>query len=327
MTGFLKKTTVCITALFLFCAVCIGFAQVSDPLSIGGRAEIPPQSGVFITDVSAANGLTVNQYVGTVLNSQANLTGVSSVTVNVTVYNNSDMLYGYNITKYAVGETSYDNENIQVTTTMQKKDPAWVVHPGGYLTFPVTYSYVKGASTANPVLNAIVEFEFLPWAEIPDNDDQTTVSNAMDRFQEILNTPTERQQLQDYMDNPPLFDRNSSYISNVPGAKNQDINAIEGLFEGNLHININGEQVNVKIMIKRENISNAYSGDEMVIYMTTDPLDTRGKAVVYRCAYANDNGNWIKLNEMQTGTATVCDYTFGSSLGTGSFNTNTWKAT
>lgn len=326
MTGFLKKIAAHTTVLFLFCFLCVGYAQVSDLLNVSGRAEIQPQNGVFITDVSSAPGITANQYIGTILNSRADLTGASSQTVQVTVYNHSDVLYGYNITKYAVGAETYDNENIQVTTAMEKKHPDWVVQPGGYLTFPVTYSFVKGASTANPVLNSIVEFEFLPFDEIPENNDETTVSNAMDRFQEILNTPDEHAALRNYMENPPLFDRNSSYISNVPGAKDQDINAIEGLFAGNLHININGEQTNVKIMIKEENISNSYSGEEMVIYMTTNPLNRRGQAIVYRCVYANNDGTWVKLNEMQEGKATICDYTWGSSLGTGSFNTNTWKA-
>ena len=61
--------------------------------------------------------------------------------------------------------------------------------------------------------------------------------------------------------------------------------------------------------------------------MTTDPLNKRGSAVVYRCVFANDNGTWIQVGDMQTGTATVCDYSWGSSWGTGSFNTDTWKAT
>ena len=315
MTGFWKKSVVFAVALFLFCSLCVGYAQVSDLLDVSGTANIPPQPGVFITQVSAADGVTVNGYVGSALNSVVSLSGVTSRTVNVTVYNNSDVVYGYNITKYVVGSETYDNENIQVTTTMEKKDPDWTVQPHGYLTFPVTFAFVKGASTANPVLNSVVEFEFLPYDEIPDNDDETTVSNAMDRFREILNSEEEHAQLQDYMDNPPAYDRNSSYISNVPGAKDQDINAIEGLFSGNLHININGEQTDVKIMIKEQNASNNYSGNEMVIYMTTNPLNKRGSAVVYRCVFANDNGTWIQVGDMQAGTATVCDYSWGSSWG------------
>ena len=116
------------------------------------------------------------------------------------------------------------------------------------------------------------------------------------------------------------------YISNVRDANDTDKASIEELFSGNLHININGEQHDVKIMIKRENVTSAYSGDEMTIYMTTDPLTSRGKAVVYRCVYVNDNGVWKRDGVMTEGTATVCDYTFGSSWGTGSFNTNTWAA-
>ena len=326
MTGFWKKIAGYAGTLFLFCFLCIGYADVTDLLDISATVAANPQSGVFITDIAHAENMTVVGYVGTILNSRVDLSSTGAVTVDITVYNNTNLVYGYNITKYAVGTETYDNGNIQVTTTMEKKHPDWVVQPGGYLTFPVTYSYTDGASTSNPVLNSVVEFEFLPFDEIPDNDDETTVSDAMARFGEILNTPEEEAALREYMDNPPIFDRNSSYISNVPGAKNQDINAIEGLFAGNLHININGTQADVKIMIKKENISNSYSGDEMVIYMTTDPLDRRGSAIVYRCVYANNGEEWFRYSEMQEGTASICDYTWGSSLGTGSFNTNTWKA-
>ncbi len=326
MTGFWKKFAVCAAVSLLFCCLCIGFAQVTDVLNVDGTFEATPQPGVFITEVETAPGVTVHGYSGSALRSTADLSVSASPTIYVTVYNNSDVLYGYHIMRYVVGADTYDNENIQVTTDMKKKDPEWVVQPGGYLTFPVTYSYVKGASTANSVLNSVVMYEFLPYDELPENEDQTTVSDAMDRFQEILNTPEEQAQLRDHMENPPSWERNSSYISNVPGANDQDINAIEALFEGNLHMMINGEATNVKIMIKEENITNSYSGDEMVIYMTTNPLNKRGTAVVYRAVYANDGGTWIKYSEMQAGTATICDYSWGSSWGTGSFNTDTWKA-
>ena len=129
------------------------------------------------------------------------------------------------------------------------------------------------------------------------------------------------------MSNISAFDGNTTYISNVSGANNNDKAAIEGLFSGNLHVNINGEQHDVKIMIKRENVNNSYSGDEMVIYMTTDPLTSFfGKAVVYRCIFVNDNGVWKRQGDMVEGSANICDYTSGSRFGTGSFNTDSWKS-
>lgn len=321
------KIIMCVTVAFLFAFISIGYAQLTDILDIQGTADTRAQQGVFIVDVTSATGFSDNQYVGSILNSTADLSGKSEITVEVTVYNNSDVEYGFNVMKYVIGADTYDNENIVITTTMQKKSKDWVVKPNGYLTFPITYSFAKGADTSNPVLNSVVEYEFLPFSEIPDNEDQTTVANAMERFRQILNTPDEKALLDGYMDNPPNNDRNTTYISNVPGANSTDIASIEGLFEGNLHININGEQANVKIMIKEQNASSAYSGNEMVIYMTTDPLDTRwATAVVYRCVFANNNGEWIQVGEMQTGTANVCDYSTGFRWGTGSFNTDSWKA-
>ncbi|MBO5090283.1 MAG: hypothetical protein J6C27_05175 [Clostridia bacterium] len=306
-------------------SISVGYANLTDILDIQGITEVKPQNGVFITTINASSGVTVNNYIGTVINSKADISG-GEVTINVTVYNNADVVYGYNVMKYVVGENTYDNENIEIVTEMKQKHTDWMVQPKGYMTFPVTFKFKSGAATTNAILNSIVEFEFLPFHEIPDNVEESTVSNAMDRFEEVLNTPEEYNALIEYMNNPPGWDRNSSYISNVRDANDTDKASIEELFSGNLHININGEQHDVKIMIKRENVTSAYSGDEMTIYMTTDPLTSRGKAVVYRCVYVNDNGVWKRDGVMTEGTATVCDYTFGSSWGTGSFNTNTWAA-
>ena len=151
--------------------------------------------------------------------------------------------------KYVVGSETYDNENIEITTEMKQKSEDWKVEPKGYLTFPVTFTFKKGADTSKTVLNSVVEFEFLPFDEIPDNVEETTVSNAMDRFEQILNTPEEYTQLMNYMNDPPNNDRNTTYISNVNGANETDKQSIEGLFSGNLHININGERTAVLIII------------------------------------------------------------------------------
>ncbi len=315
------------SALILFvCSISVGYANVTDILNIQGTGEATPPEGVFITNISTVNGITINNFMKTVINSEADLGSVDSKTISVTVYNNSNTVYGYNVMKYVVGSETYDNENIEITTEMKQKNENWKVEPYGYLTFPVTFSFKKGADTSNRVLNSIVEFEFLPFDEIPDNVEETTVSNAMDRFEQILNTPEEKALLDAYMENTGN-DRNTTYISNVSGANNNDKAAIEGLFSGNLHVNINGEQHDVKIMIKRENVNNSYSGDEMVIYMTTDPLTSFfGKAVVYRCIFVNDNGVWKRQGDMVEGSANICDYTSGSRFGTGSFNTDSWKS-
>ena len=193
--------------------------------------------------------------------------------------------------------------------------------------YEITFKFADGVTNfSNATLNSVLNFVFKPFDEISPEHITTPVDGALEAFRKILNTPEEYDELMDYMNNPPGWDRNSSYISNVRDANDTDKEAIEKMFSGNLHTNINGEDHDVKIMIKRENVTSSYSGDEMTIYMTTNPLTSRGKAVVYRCVFVNDNGVWKRNGVMTEGTATICDYTFGSSLGTGSFNTNTWKA-
>lgn len=312
----------------LFCIVGIGYARVTDMLDIQGVVESTPPIGVFIYDVSVPSGtdVRINGYSSTTLNSTATLGAdrSSKLTIEVTVYNNSDVVYGYNVMKHFEDASAYDNTDIEISTTMQKKHEDWKVQPHSTLTFPVTFSYKDKVTVTNRVLNSIVNFEFLPFDDIPSNDDETTVSDAMEKFCEILNGETSYNQLMSDMNNTQN-DRNSSYISNVPGANGTDKSAIDALFEGNLNVNINGEDKEVKILLKNENVSDGYSGNEMTIYMTTDPLTTFfGKAVVYRCVFAKNGEEWIPITVMEEGTANICDYTTGSRFGTGSFNTNSW---
>jgi len=330
----MKKSTkivVCVVFSFLFCFLCIGYANLNDSLYAEGDVDIARQNGVYIFDVKVLNdaNATANHYIGTVLNSTVTLpaSADASVTMEITVYNNSSEAYGYNVMKYAVGESTYDNENIHISTTIQKQHPDWKLEPQAYMTFPITFSYAEGADLTKNTLNSIVDFEFLPFEEIPENEDQTTVQNAMDRFGEILNSPTEYQTLTDQLDNSWASGRfwDTSYTSNVAGAHTNDKSVLDTLFAGNLNININGNNSEVKILIKRENVNNSYAGDEMTIYMTTDPLDTRGAtAIVYRCIFVNENGTWKQLNDMVEGTAPVTNYNGFS--GTGSFNTDRWSA-
>ena len=154
----------------------------------------------------------------------------------------------------------------------------------------------------------------------------------MGRFKEILNTPAEYTKLTDQMDDNWSNGRyNDSYMGTVVGASDDDIALLEDLFVGNLILNINGVDTEVTILIKRENVDGNKnngdgSGNEMAVYMTTDPLTERGKSVpVYAAVYTSpDKGKtWSQLGQMFEGKATVNNY-FGFS-GTGSFNTDTWK--
>ena len=101
-----------------------------------------------------------------------------------------------------------------------------------------------------------------------------------------------------------------------------------------MEININGKNESVTILIKREDVDGKSStgdenGNEMTVYMTTDPLTSMfGSAVVYAGVYtkATANSEWTLIGQMYEGTCSIKSYS-GMIWGTGSFDTDTWKST
>lgn len=311
----------------------IGYANVSNNLTVTGAVNIEPQENVFISDVIIPTGVNAvcNSYYASTLNSTITLgnTSNSTVSFNITVYNNTNETYGFNAVKYMIDDTTYDNSNISFETSLERRDEVLSYDD---LTFSITFMYKDSTVSENKVLNSILNFEFLPLDEIPEDEGEIAVTGVMGRFEEILNTPAEYTKLTNQMDDNWANGRyNDSYMGTVLGASDADIALLEEMFAGNLILNINGVDTEVTILIKRENIDGSRNtgdadGNEMTVYMTTDPLTERGKSVpVYAAAYtsSDDGTSWSQIGHMFEGTATVNNY-FGFS-GSGSFNTDTWK--
>jgi len=179
---------------FAFLFICIGYAQLTNVVDISGFAEATPPEGVFIFNATVPDGssVTVNGYSYCVLNSTATLgsSGTSTVTANITVYNNSDIVYGYNVMKYVGNADAYDNENIIITPDIQRRD---TVDPYQYKTFSITYSYKDNTAVANRVLNSVVQFEFLPLDEIPEDGSEfeVEIENLTISVKDVLNHQVE----------------------------------------------------------------------------------------------------------------------------------------
>ena len=337
------KILLAVVFSFGFLFTSIGYAQFTDTLVVHGDAEAQMPEAIIITDVvtPAGNSVSLAEYRYTVLTSQINMgnSGSSTLKFQVTVYNNTANVYGYNATIYAPDTPAYTNSNIVNSTNMARKSEDWKLEPHSSLTFELTFSYKNGRVPSDKTLYSVLEFEFLPFDQIPDDEAQTTVAGAMGRFKEILNDAGEGgdyEELKEAMENTGgWFSRDDSFISNVPGANNNDKNAINGLFAGNQHVNINGTDTEVNIFIKREELT-AYhnsgnnASEEMVIYMTTNELNRAGsEAVVYVCVFLYDSTlskpEWVQYGEMFEGKADVTNYSWGT-YGTGSFNTDTWRS-
>ncbi len=356
MKAWLKVLT-CISLSFMCIFCCVGYAAISDSLIVSGTAKVKPPKAVYITSVTT-DGLsggkaTVNNFSMTVINSRVELTDTfsSCATFTVTVYNNSDVVQGFNAMIYTVGSSTYDNDNISLTPSIERGAS---VKPGEYFEFTVTAKFVNWWGRDNYVLNSIVNYEFLPIDEIPEDEEDVAVMNVLDKFVRILNDPVDYKQLSDEI--AANYDGSrawtATYIGNVVGTEdyenNNDTAIVNDLFDGVLTLNINGVETNVTVIIKRESVDGkSTTGDtyyygnppigvadtEITLYVTAADLnsvDSGAKVTVYAIVFtvnqdANGNpiGNWYQIGEMYTGSADVVGYIGGYS--NGSFDTGTWS--
>ncbi|MBR1983350.1 MAG: hypothetical protein IKA12_01535 [Clostridia bacterium] len=293
---------------------------------------------VHIVEASFSEGkgggdAVVNGFIREFLNSTAKLTTVSTstATLKLKVYNNARETYAYNAVKYHAEQ--YDNVDIVVKPSIEHGD---MIAPGEYLEFDVTFSYKKGITPSNTILNSYLEFDFVPLDKLPPKE-EIAVDGALAQFELIINDVNDTgsfTKLLNQMDDGANNNRNDSYIGNVEGATDSDTELLAELFQGNLKLNIDGVDTDVTVIIKREDVDgNANTGDaegrEMAIYLTTDGLNRIfSSAPVYVAVFtSDDDGNeWYQLGQMYEGTANVVGYG-GNIFGTGSFNTDTWKST
>ncbi len=338
---------ICGIALSCMCLfACIGYAGFTSNMTMLGTATSEPPEGVFITNITSVgtNNATavVNGYSMTVVNSTVNLGNNtnSTLTLTITVFNNTTVDHGYNAMIYTVGETTYDNETIVVEPQIERRT---VVEAQDYLTFDVIVSFKSGVSITNRQLNSVITYEFLPLDEIPEDEDEIAVSGVLGQFKNILNNnvvgnPNSYGQLITQMDDYNANDRhNDSYIGNVDGASGEDVTILGELFQGQLSLNINGTDTPVTLMIKEKDVDgNSVNGDEMTIYMTTDDLQKQNSgwfsqpeyapvyAAVFRKVTLEDGTTtWEQIGDMYLGSADIKRY--NGMPGDGSFDTDNWR--
>ena len=367
------KAILCIALSFMCVFTCIGYASVADTLKIKGTAKADIPYGLFITSVVTLDDKTSNVDAGgntvgfvphsTTLQSTVNretYNESSSVTYEVTVLNNTDLLYTYRDFYYQTNLQGYEANNsisdksgrdkILIECSLAKETDPEVkkVQPnGGTRTFTVTYTFGRSMDT-NKDLNTMINFRF----GINVDGEREALEVVEDKFLNILNTNSTYNQLIDALDNK--FDGHqewtSNYIGNVKGSSSADSVAVNTLFAGQLQISVGNQNMDATVLIKHENLdSNTLTGDdytltynqygeithagcEMTLYLTIDPLNQAGAyvpvyVVVFTCD-RDENGNqtsdWYRIGSTYAGTANVVTYDGGN--GTGSFVTDNWRA-
>ncbi len=161
----------------------IGYANISGvDLGINGSAQAKVQDGVFISDAlyySNNNALidesSINNYFGSTLNTTVYLSEsdtTSSITYQITVYNNSD--YDYYFSEVMYSNDFYDNTDIVFELTgLEIND---LLKSKSSLTFYITFKYGDIDSINSNVLNSYLNFDFI------DGDDVKNQTIAVDEF-------------------------------------------------------------------------------------------------------------------------------------------------
>ena len=347
------KLLLCLLLSSLFLLTSIGYAQLTDTLTVEGEVHASPAEGLSIIHVACGSfGAVSHAANGTVHSSTVDLSASASgiSTFTITILNNTG--YTYYFDKMVWDESAYDNANIVPTISgmaakYELKDKATV-------TFTVTFSYKNASNVTNSVLNSVINYQF-----VPNKDDagDIAVNNALDKFKEILNDDAIGGAFEVLIENMDDSGRraNETYIGNVVGADSEDTQAVTDLFTDEIMNYLvlqigDGQTKDVTAIIKREpldgndatgtsivdgsgNVTTA--GCEMTMYLTPDDIPNDqlffgagGRSItVYAAVFTTDaQGRWYQLSPLYKGTATSNNYD-GSTFGrTNSFNTDTWRS-
>ena len=353
------KRLLCILLSLMCVFTCIGYASISDVLSLVGTAKANIPTGLFIVDIKTVstsntdkNEVSFVDYTTTVNSIISRNRNAGTVVYEITVLNNTEYEYAYRGLYYinSYGNNSYvstsnANNKLGVVTSFPNGN---IVRPKQKLTFRVTYTIGRNVGS-NLNLDTLLNYQF--------GINVDSVDKAYDivhkKFMEILNTPTTYEQLITVLDDK--FDGNqtwtSNYIGNVGNAVDNDMMTVETLFAGQLTMMVNGKAQKAWVMIKHEDVDgNELTGDdyslnynqygwvthkgcEMTLYMTIDLLDKANSwAPVYATVFTCDrdaNGNkisdWYRVGSTYSGEANVVGY-HGENGGTGSFVTDNWNS-
>lgn len=352
------KIVFAIAFSFMFLFVSIGYAELTDTLSIWGKAEVTVPEGLFIVEISQdkATNTDYNQYSfmpysTTVDSSISRSSGTGTVTYKITVSNNTKRTYAYRGIYYQPSLDGYNGQNyisesnnyrkIGVTTSFPDGNK---VEPGQTLEFYATYT-IGSNLNRNTNYRTLINFQF----GINVDSIEEARQAVLEKFLNVLNsTETYTTLCQRIDDKFNGAEWSSNYIGNVTGSYSDDSITVNELFAGQLQMTIDGEDNPVTVLIKHENVDeNRNTGDdytatngnqsftgygcEFTLYMTTSALDNRNVAppvyaVVYTCDRNADGscGSWYVLGEHYYGTAQIVGYEGGNT--TGSFDTGTWRS-
>lgn len=166
----------------------IGYATFeSITLDINGQVTAVPQSDIYISNAEYSTNVNadtensiIHQYYQTTLYNTVILgnSANSSITYNITMYNNSDVTYTFNSVQYK--EEFYDNLNIVYELEGLKKGDLLLSKQ--QLTFSIKFHYMNNVVPNNNILNSYLNFKFVKGtnpAGVPDINNIVTNANKI----------------------------------------------------------------------------------------------------------------------------------------------------
>lgn len=354
---------------FAFSFICIGYAALSTNMSVTGTGTLSPPEGIYITSVSSGTPTRLNLNSAEQIPYTTNLSSdvgktnsrqAGNITYTITVKNNTPYIYAYSGIEYSSniggdynGNSSLGSaSNYRISVSVSGISTSTLLYPGDEITFTSTYTYGRYMSATD--YKTLVNYKF---GVNIDSVGDVAIDAVLKQFGVILNDTSDggayetlADKIDDKFDGNPNNGWKTNYIGNVADSSSADSQTVNMLFQGKLHITVDGEEVDVTVMIKREDVDgNLQTGDsytsvhpnggrfsasgcEYTLYITTDELNRSMSsapvyAAVFTCNVLDDGSysNWYMVGDMYEGTAQVVGYEGGES--TGSFNTETWKAT
>lgn len=160
------------------------------------------------------------------------------------------------------------------------------------------------------------------------------IDSVYTNFADVLNTP-ETYALLSQAFNEKYAETGSVVLANIGEEKT----IFDEIFGGDITLNIDGVEVPVTIMIRRENVDGKTTGDsysasgpsgcEYTLYITVDELDSteneKGTATVFAVTYSeggiSNQNEWYQIGELYEGTAPLEAYNGGDA-----FDYTGWEA-
>ena len=359
-----RNILLCAAVSFMFLFMAVGYAQLTDNMTINGSVTVTEIETVYITGIkvtSSAN-VTVNDSKGItltktgyltfshndyVLKSQSGSNSGGSITITITVKNNSGS------DQYFLKHTSTDesklNNNV-VITYAQSGDNRWVKH-GQSKDFTITIQNTsKNSSFSLKDFESLLVFS-------PNFDSSVTegATNTLAKmFANVLagkgpngdgkgitykGKTVAANKIMEEITKKMTDVETGGYTGNVGNATQDEKDLMTAIFGDNITLQIGPNYYSVYILIKNQQIDGKGDND-MVIYVTADQLEVGGGewknnkwqntriVPVYALVFIKDGNSYKYCDHLFAGEAPVCD--FGGALGNGkvgNFHTNIWNST